>query len=165
MKKTNKLICFSIAALICSSIFVHPFGAVTQSRIDRPLLTGANIDPQTAGLLIRSCQDCHSERTTWPWYSHVPVASWLLERDVSRARRSMNLSHWNDYTPDERQAHLAIIGAAVRNRQMPPPAFLTFRRDARLSPAEREQIYNWAHAERRRLRRSALQMTPAGHTR
>ena len=29
----------------------------------------------------RSCYDCHSHETTWPWYSHVAPASWLVAHD------------------------------------------------------------------------------------
>ena len=39
--------------------------------------------PSTRELVRRTCFDCHSNETTWPWYSNVAPASWLLQRDVN----------------------------------------------------------------------------------
>jgi hypothetical protein len=165
MKKNTKVIAMLILSVGLLSFFIHPFGAAKQTVSNRPLFAGAEIDLETAASFARSCQDCHSEHTVWPWYSYVPVASWLFERDVRRGRRYMNLSRWNEYTQDERQAYLAVIAAAVRNGQMPPRGFVLLHREARLSTAEQHQISQWAHSERRRLRMSAIQLAPAGQAR
>jgi hypothetical protein len=139
--------------LIAGSAFIHPFGEVRRQDASRPLLADdANIDPVTKALLERSCQNCHSEKTAWPWYSYSPPVSWLIERDVSTARAHLNLSRWNEYSETQRETLLAAIGAAVRNHQMPPRRFTLLHPEAVLSPREEQQIYRWAHAERRRLR-------------
>lgn len=71
---------------------------------------------------------------------------------MTSARAHLNLSRWDRYSVSERETLLAAIGAAVRNRQMPPTRFTLLHPEAVLSPTEAEQIYHWAHAERRRLR-------------
>src|SRR5687768_3027163 len=43
--------------------------------------------PQTRALVARACFDCHSNETTWPWYSHIAPVSWLIQRDVVEGRR------------------------------------------------------------------------------
>ena len=35
--------------------------------------------PDTRALVQRACFDCHSNQTTWPWYSHVAPVSWLCK--------------------------------------------------------------------------------------
>ena len=119
-----------------------------------PLLRGARIDPVTLGIVERSCQNCHSERTEWPWYSHLPPASWLLHRDVAQARNRMNLSRWDGYTPAEQQALLSAIGGAARTGVMPPRRYTVLHPSSVLSPQERETLYRWTRAERSRLRTS-----------
>jgi hypothetical protein len=100
----------------------------------------------------RSCQNCHSEKTDWPWYSYVAPVSWLVESDVHRARSHMNLSGWDQYSLEGKQDHLAELAAAVRSRQMPPPRYTLMHRNAKLSQLELERIYQWARGERRRLK-------------
>ena len=129
---------------------IHPFGA-TASGANQAIFREARIDPETLALVQRACQNCHSQNTEWPWYSHVAPVSWLLARDVQQARSHMNLSHWQDVSTDDRLRLLSAIGSAVRNRAMPPQRYLLLHPEARLSDDERQQIYRWTRTERRRL--------------
>jgi hypothetical protein len=128
------------------------FGAVKKSVSDRPLLAGASVDRAAIQVVQRSCQNCHSERTDWPWYSYVAPASWLIERDVQQGRSHMNLSHWDQYCVEKREDILVEISAMIRSRQMPPSRYLRLHPDAKLSDEEIDLIYKWARAERKRLK-------------
>ena len=44
--------------------------------------SGADVDLTLVRILEKSCQNCHSLRTEWPWYSYVAPMSWLIENDV-----------------------------------------------------------------------------------
>jgi len=48
----------------------------------------------TASLFHRACYDCHSNQTTWPWYSNLAPVSWLVQRDVNEGRRHLNFTQW-----------------------------------------------------------------------
>ena len=117
-----------------------------------PLFPGARIDNPTLHLFQRACQNCHSENTRWPWYSRVPPATWMIARDINNARRRVNFSRWDSYPPDEQEKLLTRIGAAVRTAQMPLPRYMFLHREAVLTGPERQQIYDWTRAERKRLR-------------
>ena len=142
----------AVGAVVLASTLVHPSGPVKAVKSDNPLLAGAGVDPDVLGVLQRSCQNCHSEKTEWPWYSHIAPMSWLVEGDVREARSHMNLSHWSEYTAEEQQDLLARIGSAVRTGEMPPARYTMIHGNAKLSAAERDNLYRWAHAERRRLK-------------
>jgi hypothetical protein len=141
-----------VSVVVLASVLIHPSGPVKAVKSDAPLLAGAVTDPAALAVIERSCKNCHSERTEWPWYSYIAPMSWLVEGDVGQARSQMNLSHWDEYTIEKQQDILARVGAVVRNLQMPPTRYTMIHEDAKLSPRDREQIYAWAHAERRRLR-------------
>ncbi|MDP8990260.1 MAG: heme-binding domain-containing protein [Acidobacteriota bacterium] len=132
---------------------IHPFGAAVAYGPNQTIFREAQIDPETLALVQRACQNCHSQNTAWPWYSHVAPVSWLLERDVQQARSHMNLSQWQDYSTDDRLRLLSVIGSAVRNRKMPPQRYLILHPEALLSDEEQQQIYYWTRNERRRLGR------------
>ena len=136
------------AVVIGGMSLVHPFGNL-RSPARGAILNGAHIDPATLGIIQRSCQNCHSERTEWPWYSRVAPGSWLLERDVSQARSRINLSHWTEYSPEQQVSILSEIGVAARTGVMPPSRYTLLHPDARLSSEERQAIYSWSRAERR----------------
>ena len=56
---------------------------IRPSRINSPVdpsrEIGATLSlrPPVAAILERSCNDCHSNRTVWLWYSGVAPVSWL----------------------------------------------------------------------------------------
>jgi Haem-binding domain len=120
------------ALVALCSILVHPFGAMKAQRPDKPLLLDATFDPQVIKILERSCQNCHSERTVWPWYSYVAPISWMIENDVRRGRSHMNLSHWNGYPPERQQEIPSEMSNSVRNRVMPLPGYLLLHPEAKL---------------------------------
>jgi len=142
-----------VAAAIAAAggSLIHPFGTLGSPDNSQVILRDAQIDPETLALVQRACQNCHSQQTVWPWYSRVAPASWLLERDVQQARLHMNLSRWQNYSPDERLGLLSEIGSAVRNREMPVQRYLLLHSEARLTDAERQQIYRWTRSERSRI--------------
>jgi hypothetical protein len=146
------LFVLSGALVAIPAAFVHPFGAMKAQTSDRPLLLDASFDPQVVRILERSCQDCHSERTVWPWYSYVAPMSWMIESDVARARGHMNLSRWNGYRPERQQEILSEMSNLVRNRLMPLPRYLLLHPEARLSDAEANYLYQWAKSERKRVK-------------
>ena len=118
----------------------------------KPLFHGARIDEPTLALFQRACQNCHSEKTEWPWYSRIPPASWMVGKDVDDARRHVNFSNWDSYRPDEQEEFLTRIGSAARTGRMPLPRYTLLHRQAVLTSQERQRIYEWTRAEKRRLR-------------
>jgi len=158
----NKILIGSVAAAVVAigGSLIHPFGTIETLGGHATVLRDAQIDSETLALFERACQNCHSERTEWPWYSHIAPVSWLIARDVQQARLHMNLSRWQEYSSDERLGLLSEIGSAVRNRQMPKQRYLLLHPEARLTDKERLQIYEWTRTERSRLRMRQSQATP-----
>ncbi len=88
----------------------------------------------------------------WPWYSYIAPVSWLVEQDVRDGRSHFNMSRWSEYNRDDRIQLLSGIGTRVRNKSMPLPKYLLMHRDAKLNDAEIDLVYQWARAERKRLK-------------
>jgi hypothetical protein len=64
----------------------------------------------------------------------------------------MNLSRWDEYTIEKQQELLGRLGAAIKSRPMPPARYTLIHPSTKLSPIERDQLYQWTPAERRRLK-------------
>ena len=94
-------------------------------------------------LLERSCFDCHSEQTRWPWYSHVAPISWLIYRDVERGRKQIDFSQWSSYYPNTKRHKLGWMGRAIREDSMPPTIYLLLHPRSRLSPQDRALLEHW----------------------
>ncbi len=97
-------------------------------------------------VLRRSCYDCHSNETVWPWYSKVAPASWLLARDVAEGRDAVNYSLWAGYPRQERAELLEETWEEVAEGEMPPALYVLMHPEARLSAADRAALRAWTNA-------------------
>ena len=116
---------FATAAILAAGgSLIHPFGKIDSHAMKGPILSGAEIAPETLGLIQRACQNCHSLNTDLPFYGRIAPMSWLMARDVHQARLHMNLSQWREYSAEDRIMLLSEIGSAVKNHEMPVRRFV-----------------------------------------
>jgi len=91
--------------------------------------------PQTRDLAVRACYDCHSNQTTWPWYSNIAPISWLIQHDVVEGRSKLNFTDWNAAQPNaDNAAHQVERGA------MPQWYYVLLHPTASLSAAEKQTL-------------------------
>ena len=107
--------------------------------------------PEVARILERSCIDCHTNQTRWPWYSNVAPVSWLVANDVSEAREQMNLSEWAKYERKDAEELLEEICEETSKGNMPLPSYLLIHRSSKLSPQDVRTLCEWSKAARERL--------------
>jgi Haem-binding domain len=141
--------------VVAISAFVHPFGKVKAQNYDKPLFAGAQIDLEVLQIFERSCQNCHSERTEWPWYSYIAPIGWFIEKDVQQGRDHMDFSRWDEYDRGSQRDILTRMSAVLRSRQMPLPRYLILHPSSKLSEGEITMIDEWTQEER--LRSKAMQ--------
>ena len=112
---------------------------------DNPPVSGQLEAPAPiAATLRRSCFDCHSNETVWPWYSRVAPASWLVAHDVHEGREHLNFSTWTTLSPEERKKRFKEIGEMVERGAMPPGIYTPMHPEARLSLQDINAVATWA---------------------
>ncbi len=107
-----------------------PYG---RNHTNPPVTRELNLNDETRAILTRSCFDCHSNETVWPWYSNIAPASWLIQRDVDKGRSEMNFSEGEGAEADD-------IAEVVREGEMPPLQYLLLHPNAKLSEAEKQVL-------------------------
>lgn len=117
---------------------------VTCQRTNPPITGEIDAPANVKQALRRSCYDCHSNETRWPWYAHVAPMSWLLHRDVSEGRRHLNFSEWKALPAERRARRQKGIGKEIASGDMPLWFYLPLHHDARLSAADSGMLRAWA---------------------
>ncbi len=117
--------------------------AAAGAQLHRPELTNPPADPgasfeavvkpppHAAAVLERSCRDCHTHRTEWPWYSGIAPVSWVVARDVNQGRAHLNLSQWNLYGPEMSSLRISQMCTAIATGEMPPKYYTPLHPQAR----------------------------------
>jgi hypothetical protein len=102
--------------------------------------------PRTRELAQRACFDCHSNETTWPWYSSVAPMSWLVQRDVDEGRQHLNFSDWGRVN----SRRLRELNEVILEGSMPPLQYTILHPNASLSAAEKQELSDGLSATVRR---------------
>jgi hypothetical protein len=127
-----------VAAVLAVAQFV-PYG---HDHVNPPVSAEPVWDsPETRALAVRACFDCHSNDTTWPWYSEVAPVSWLTTNHVIEGRETLDFSTW-----DRPQRETGEIGETIAEGEMPPAYFTLLHPDARLSDAEKQRLIDGLEA-------------------
>lgn len=125
-----------LAGVLIGLLLVLQALPVGGARTNPPeVATPAWDSPRTEALFRRACGDCHSNRTSWPWYSWVAPVSWIVASDVEHGREHLNVSEWN-----RPQKHARKAADEVREGEMPLPLYLVAHSEARLTEAEKAEL-------------------------
>ena len=120
---------------------------VPASRENPPVEGDVGAPTEVASILRRSCYDCHSHETRWPWYSGIAPMSWLVAGDVRDGRKHLNFSRWNRLDEGKRLHALEEIDEVLVEGEMPLRAYLLTHPGAELTPADVATLREWAHAQ------------------
>jgi hypothetical protein len=101
--------------------------------------------------LEKSCFDCHSNRTVWPWYSRISPIVYLINHDVAGGRKHLNFSEWGNYDKKRMIKKLEEIESEIRENEMPPAIYPSMHSDAKLSESDRKMIGDWAISSKNNL--------------
>lgn len=95
----------------------------------------------------KSCFDCHSSQTKYPWYAKIPGAKQLIASDVAEANAHLDMSEDFPFkghgSPIE---DLEAIRKAVAENSMPPFRYWILHNESRLSSEEKKTVLEWTNS-------------------
>ncbi len=132
MRRTLSIV---VAVLVLGFIAIQfvPYGR----EHTNPPVTGAPAwdSAQTESLFKQACGDCHSNATTWPWYTNIAPVSWRIQKHVDEGREVFNVSAWGTAEQEADEAAEQVDSGA-----MPPGDYLLLHPEARLADADRQAL-------------------------
>ena len=154
MKIVWKIVKWLLISLICLFILIQlKRPGRTNPAVDEAQTIEAHtqITPEVKDILGRSCNDCHSNKTVWPWYTNVAPVSWWIADHINEGRQNLNLSEWAKLDRDRQDRKLRQICDEVEDGVMPLSSYLPMHPKARLSDQDKKILCDWTAAERERL--------------
>ena len=75
---------------------------VPAPRTNPPVTGLVDAPPEALRALRRSCWDCRSNETRWPWCSKVGPVKFLIVHDVNQGREHLDFTEWDRLSPSKR---------------------------------------------------------------
>lgn len=110
-------------------------------RTNPPVISDCDAPPDVKLILKRSCYDCHSYETIWPFYSYIAPVSWLVARDVDKGRKELNFSDWQEFRNDGKIRNEIL--EEIDKGEMPLPMYVMAHPEAKLSETNIAVIRQW----------------------
>jgi hypothetical protein len=154
MRKISKILkglLILLALLFVAAQFKRP--PKTNPPVDesQTIQARTHMTPQVAAILDRSCRDCHSNQTRWPWYGNVAPVSWFVIDDVNEGRQALNLSEWGRYDQRRQEKKLLQICDEVTDGAMPLSVYTPMHPGSKLTPDDVKTLCDWTKAESERI--------------
>lgn len=99
-------------------------------------------------ILSKACYDCHSNNTRYPWYNNIQPVAWFLDDHVKSGKRHLNFSDFTSMRVAKQYKRLEDCKEQIKEGDMPLASYTLIHRDAILTDAEKETLYNWFDAVR-----------------
>jgi hypothetical protein len=100
--------------------------------------------PQVTAILEKACNDCHSNNTNYPWYSHIQPVAWWMSDHVKDGKKELNFDEFVNYSPKKQHKKFEEIKEMVKEGEMPLKSYTWIHGDAKLTAGEKQAIINWA---------------------
>jgi hypothetical protein len=125
--------------------FIQPsrnLGGPTTNDITRVV----TVPDDVMTLLKKSCYDCHSNHTNYPWYSRITPVNWWLDNHIRDGKHELNFSEFASYSAKKMSKKLDEASELVQKKEMPLGSYTFIHTDAKLNEQQRTRIVEWADA-------------------
>ncbi|MBV8328464.1 heme-binding domain-containing protein [Chryseobacterium sp.] len=95
---------------------------------------------EVINILENSCFNCHSNQPNLSWYDKIAPLSWVVNKDVKRAREVLNFSEWDKLSPAEHKGKMYAILNMMQSGKMPLHEYTILHPSAKITPKEVETI-------------------------
>ncbi len=151
MKRGLKIIVLVLAVAFVGGQLYRPDRTAATIVQSETLEATTQVPENVAQVLKRSCNDCHTNQTNYPWYSNITPVNWFLAHHIDEGRQKLNFSIWNTYNAKKKGHKLDEICDQIIGGEMPHHQYLWMHGDAKLSDADKRLLCGWAQAERTRI--------------
>ncbi len=143
MKRAFKII-LAVIAIIFIVIQIIPrdhneSGRIAVNDITKVYTVPANV----SSIFKRSCYDCHSDYTNYPWYAYFHPFRYMMDGHIRQGKKELNFNAFGTYSARKQRSKLRAIGESLEEGSMPLSSYTFIHRSAVLSKQDQTLLMDW----------------------
>ena len=151
-----KKLLIGLLVILVISQFIRPSLNKGQAHGPDNITSVVKVPDSIHSILQTACYDCHSNNTSYPWYSRVTPVNWWLNNHIDEGKKHLNFSIYAKYNFKQKEHKLEEIGETVAHHEMPIESYLLIHHEARLTREQRRAIIDWAQLARQEVMTDSL---------
>ena len=142
MKRRNSILLALLLIFLVMQAF-QPAKNQSTTKLPTDITNVVKVPQDVQSVLAKSCYDCHSNNTVYPWYSNIQPAAWFLADHIKDGKRHLNFSEFGSYPLDKKLKKLKEIAEEVEEDEMPISSYTLIHRNTTLTPEEKVLLTTW----------------------
>ncbi len=119
MKAWFKRIALVLLVALIAIQFYQPARNSGNTSLSKTFDKQYSVPHSMATILQQSCYDCHSNKTTYPWYANLQPIRFFMDGHIKEAKQELNFDEWSSYSGRKQASKLNRIVKQVENGDMP----------------------------------------------
>jgi hypothetical protein len=146
MKKWLKIIAATVILIL---LFIQipifrPVKNVTKTDPKEDITVKYDVPENLLRIFKKSCYDCHSNNTRYPWYYHIQPVSWWMNGHIQNGKEHLNFSEFANYSPYIAAHKFYEMHKEMTRKEMPLKTYLWQHKSAELTEEQFQKIATWA---------------------
>lgn len=139
----RKIIAWTVLGLLAAIQFIRP-GQNSDGKVPGSAFVQLYRVPDSVNQILRVvCYDCHSNHTSYPWYTNIQPIGWILAGHIKRGKSNLNFGEFNGYSTRRQISKLKAIANQIEDNEMPLKSYKLLHKNAKLSVEEKNLIVTW----------------------
>jgi hypothetical protein len=137
-----KKILFGILIIIIIIQFIRPAKNLS-GDVSKDISTAYTVPDDVKAILERACNDCHSNKTVYPWYAEIQPVEWWLNNHIVEGKRHFNLNNFTALKVAVQKKKMEEFMEQIKNDDMPLSSYTLIHKNAELSEADKQTLNAW----------------------
>lgn len=135
----KKLLLALIAFLVVIQFFrIDKTNPAVDKKTD--FLVIKNTPENVATLIKNACYDCHSNESTYPWYTNVQPIAWFVKNHIDEGREELNFSTFGTYEVLKQARKLKKAAREVQEGEMPLSSYTLIHQNTKLTDEQTKTL-------------------------
>ena len=141
--KTSKKIVIGLFIILVGIQFIRPDSNNDNRVMVTDFVKTYEVPAQISSILRRTCYDCHSNNTEYPWYASIQPMGWLLNKHIKEGKKKLNFSEFGTYSERKQVSKLKSMKNQIEKNKMPLPSYSMVHKKALLTSEEKNLIITY----------------------
>ena len=135
-----KKIVLALSIVFIAIQFIQPAHNMSGQALPTDFVKMYQLSANLEGILQNACYDCHSNNTSYPWYSNIQPMAWLIASHIKNGKAKLNFSDFGSNRYRKQISKLKEIANQIKDDEMPIASYRALHKKANLTKEEKVLI-------------------------